>query len=109
MSHLSPDDKRNITKVLAKLYGNQALNWEVNDKVYIELIKLLQKSETCTQAMHFVPRPLIVGNPIEWLKKEIVKSVLRFLLDDKNSHYFSCLKAAAISKKTAIFLASQGI
>jgi len=109
MSNLSNEDKNDITKILVKLYGDQAKNWTVNDKVYIELVKLLQKSETCTQAMHFVPRPLIAGNPIKWLQKEIVKSVLRFLLDDKNSHYFSCLVASALSKKTTIFLASQGI
>jgi len=109
MLNLNSQDKQDITKILVKLYGNQALNWTVNDKVYIELVKILQKSGTCTQAMHFVPRPLIAGNPIGWLKKEIIKGVLKFLLDDKNRHYFSCLMTAAIAKKTDIFLASKGI
>ena len=109
MSGLSVQDKQNVTKILVHLYGNQAKNWTVNEKVYVELVKLIQNSETCTQAMHFVPRPLIAGDPLKWLQKEIVKKVLKFFLDDGSKHYLSCLAASALSKKTAIFLASQGM
>jgi len=34
MSSLSEDDQNDITRVLVKLYGDQAKSWPVNDRVY---------------------------------------------------------------------------
>lgn len=105
MSSITQEDKSNIKK----LYGTQAANWAINETVYIELVKIIQSSKVCTQAMHFVPRPLIVGDPVQWLQKEVLKNVIAFFVDDKSNHYVSCLTVSALARKTAIFLASQGI
>ena len=107
--NLDSEDKEKIRDVLVKFYGKSVERININDEVYKELVKLIQASEACTNAMHFVPRPVLFGDPVKWLKKEIIKSITRFLTSKENEHYISCLRVSAIARKTRIILASQGL
>ena len=108
MSTLNQDDKIRIRAILVNFYGNQANNWNITERVYLELVKIIQKSGQCTTAMHFVPRPFLLGNPINWLRKEIIKSVLRFLTTDENKYYVLCMKGIAYGHKHRIVMAVNG-
>jgi len=58
--------------------------------------------------MDFVPRPYFLGNPADWLKKEVVKAVLRFLTTPGSAHYIACMRASALARKTSILMAVNG-
>jgi len=109
MSSIEHDDQEKIRKILIHFYGPQARAWTINEAVYLEIVKLIQKSGQCTAAMHFVPRPVLFGSPAAWLKKEIIKSVLRFLTSDENTYYIVCMKFTALHQRSKIELASQGL
>jgi len=106
---LDREDKDKIGKILVAFYGSSAARINVNDKVYIEIVKMLQATQLCTNVMHFVPRPILAGNPIKWLEKSIRKSVLKFLTTKENEYYLTCLKVVALTRKTKVHLASQGL
>lgn len=106
---IDKDDERSIRIILKTFYGTSADRININDKVFIEIVKLLQASELCTNVLHFVPRPALIGNPVKWLEKHMRKSVLRFLTTEENKHYLVCLKISALTNKTRIEMASQGL
>ena len=109
MTSLTQEEKDQMRTILSKWYGAQVREWSMTEKVYLELVEIIQKSRECTEAMDFVPRPLIVGNPLGWLKKEIRNAVLRFLTEKSNEYYVSCMYAVALGRKTAIWMASRGM
>ncbi len=107
--NLDQDDKEKIKKVLIAFYGSSAEQIKINDMVYIEIVKMLQSSKLCTHMMHFVPRPILTGNPIKWLEKSIRKPVLKFITSKENEHYLICIKVLALARKTTIHMASQNL
>lgn len=109
MAEIDQEDEKKIKAILSQFYGSQVEQWPINDKVYIELVKLIQASHDCTVAMNFVPRPYFLGNPISWLTKEIRKAVLRFLTTPGSSHYIICMRASALARKPSILMAVNGL
>lgn len=70
---------------------------------------MIDESRTCTKAMHLVPRPHDLGNPLNWLRKQVRDAVRRILLTEENEVYVVCMRAAALGLATRFREASLGL
>lgn len=108
MYKLDYEDKKKLRDILTKLYGSHnAERWEMNMAVYKVLVEMMVESGQCSNAMDWVPRPYGGGNPVSYLKAQVVKAFLRFFSRDHNEHCLICLKVAANHYRSAIVFASR--
>lgn len=106
MDHVNKDD---LKEFLITLFGNKARRWEMNDKIFNLTFELVAASQSCSDAIDLVPRPMPLGSaPIKWLTKEARGIFLR-KLKDKKENYAMCLKAAAYTMSFKFDMAAQGI
>jgi len=102
-------DRDNLKAFLVTLFGNQANNWPMSEKMFNLTFELVSESSACSSAMAFVPRPIPYGQtPFKWLAKEVRSKFLKRLKNDKE-HYVICLKAAAYRMVGKFQMASQGV
>lgn len=108
MDSISEQEKQDVRELLALIYGEQALKWNINLKVLQLFGELLQSSERCSRYMDKVPRPYYFGRPIKWVSKQVRQAVIRHLKND-GKHYLICLRAAGLSRKTDFVMAERGL
>lgn len=108
MERLTEQEIKDVQMFLATLFGNQALKWNINLKVLEMFGELLQSSESCRRYMNMVPRPFFAGSIIKWANKQARQAVIRHIKNG-GKHYLICLKATAVSRKHAFYLASMGL
>lgn len=100
---MEPDlyTQEDVKKILIMLYGDQANNWKVNEKVVLLVLEMMKESKACSNTMDYVPLPL--GPSTNTLKKVLtneVKQVLKSFADDRTK--VSCLNFAKSGFRTRI-------
>lgn len=108
MPDLSDTEIREFQQLLKKIYGKEAETWNINLGILELLEKLLRRSNSCGSSLDLVPRPHFAGGVIKWASKQARDAVLR-QFRNKDEHYYTCLKGAAIGMKTRFELASMGM
>lgn len=98
-----------MRKLLAPLFGPQVHAWQITPRHYELLGKMIEQSQTCTEAMHWVPRPYDFGNPLNWVRRQVRDAVRRALLSDRSQTYVACTKTAARNWASEFHLAGQGL
>ncbi|MFP5419088.1 MAG: hypothetical protein ACLGHA_08030 [Gammaproteobacteria bacterium] len=109
MEPINEEEAKEVRDVLEKFYGPMARAWPINQGVYELLGLLIIKSEQCTKAMHLVPRPWDLSNPIKWAQKQVRQAIIRYLKTPEGQHYLICMKTAALSMRSDFELASRGL
>lgn len=108
MDSISEQEKQDIRELLATIFGDDALTWNINLRVLQLFGELLQSSGRCSRYMDKVPRPYYFGSSIKWASKQVRTAVIRHLRNG-GRHYLICLRAAGLSRKTDFVLASRGL
>lgn len=109
MDPISKEEATEVRQVLRQFYGPMVDQWQINVQVYEVLGQLVTQSEQCTKAMHLVPRPWDLSNPVKWAKKQVRNAIIRYLRSPEGRHYVICMKAAARAFRSRFELASLGI
>ncbi len=106
---MTQEEINNLREFLVSLFGSQAKNWTMNEKIFNLTFKLVSESRACSNAMNKVPRPHALGKePFKWIKAEARRLLLQNLKDNK-SHYAICLKAAAYRMAHQFQMAAMGL
>ncbi|MCW8127551.1 hypothetical protein [Microbulbifer halophilus] len=108
MDPITEAEKSEFRELLAVIFGDQALQWNINIKVLELFGQLMQSSESCSRYMDLVPRPFVAGSVIQWAKKQARSAIIRHLKNG-GEHYLICLRAAGLGRKTEFHMASQGL
>lgn len=108
MDIISEQEQADFRAILSEIYGPQAQKWTINLKVLDIFGELIESSESCSRYMDVVPRPYGGGNVSRWASKQVRGAVIR-QLKNNGKHYLICLKAAGLSRKQDIYMASQGL
>lgn len=108
MDSLTDQEKEEFRNFLETIFGSQAQKWNINLKVLEIFGELIESSEFCSRYMDMVPRPFIGGNPIRWTSRQARNAVIRHLKNG-GEHYLICLRAAGLSRKVDIHMASMGL
>jgi len=102
-------DTERLKSFLIRLYGAQAKTWPMNEKIFNLTYGLVSSSAACSGSMALVPMPVNpFSNALKSIGKQAAKKFIKALNDDE-SHYVICLKAAAYKSLTAFQLAAQGL
>lgn len=109
MDPISEEEANEVRKVLEKFYGPVVRAWDINHAVYEVLGQLITTSGQCTRAMHLVPRPWDLSNPINWARKQVRQAIVRYLRTPEGQHYVACMKAAALRMRSDFEMASMGL
>ncbi|WP_087021606.1 hypothetical protein [Thaumasiovibrio subtropicus] len=105
---LTENEKHELKAFLIQLWGVEAQQWPINEKMFDVTFLMLEESKKCSDLMDLVPRPMPVGaNPSSWLTKEVRKAIIRQLKDDKQ-HYFLCVQARKLRWKMRFLEAANG-
>jgi len=107
MEPISDQERKDIQGFLAVIYGDQALEWNINLKVLKLFGELLKASDSCSRYMAMIPRPFYIGNAIKWVSKQARQAVIRHLKNG-GEHYLICLRGVGLKYKTVIYMASLG-
>lgn len=109
MEPITQEEAQDVRGVLAQFYGPVANTWTITPSTYEVLGRMITASEACTRAMHLVPRPWDLSNPLKWAKRQVRQAVIRFLKSPEGQHYHSCMKVAASNFRVEFELASAGL
>lgn len=88
-------DKENIRKILIGLYGDQAKQWDINDRTAQIVLKMIMESKSCSEAVGYVPSPVPVpaANTVKKVLTNQAKKLIKSFADDATNLH--CLKTAA--------------
>jgi hypothetical protein len=106
---IAADETKEMQRILEPFYGPQVRTWMITTKHYELLGTMIDESKTCTKGMHLVPRPYDLGNPLNWLRKQVRDAVRRTLLTEESKVYVVCMRAAALQLATPFREASLGL
>jgi hypothetical protein len=109
MESITKEEVQETREVLSQFYGPVANYWEINIQVYEVLGRLIAESRKCTKAMHLVPRPWDLSNPIKWSQKQIRQAIIRYFKTPEGRHYITCIKVSASNFRVDFDMASQGL
>lgn len=109
MESITQEEVQEMRKVLSQFYGPIANEWTINFGVYEVLGRLITESKRCTQAMHLVPRPWNLSNPIKWAHRQVRQAIVRYLRTSEGQYYVICMKAAARNYRTEFERARLGL
>lgn len=109
MEPISEEEANELRAILEKFYGPIVVYWNINYEMYEILGQLITTSKKCTKAMHLVPRPLALPNPIKWAQKQVRQAIVRYLNTQEGQHYVICMKTAARNFRTEFEIASRGL
>lgn len=109
MESISEEESQEVREVLSHFYGKSAVtHWNVTIQTYEVLGRVIIESGKCTRAMHLVPRPWNLSNPIGYAQKQFRQAITRFLRSDEGKHYLVCMRGTALKYRTAFEMASHG-
>jgi len=97
--------EENTRTILVKIYGNEARNWEINDRVVNVVFEMLQQGGACTSLVEYVPKPYNpFSNPLKALGKQAIKSLFKKAAE--NDINLMCMKTMAGAYKQKIISAA---
>lgn len=100
MESVTHEEAQEMRKVLRHFYGPLVDTWNINLGVYEVLGGLITSSRQCTDAMHLVPRPWDLSNPVKWTRRQVRQAVVRYLNSPQGKYYVICMKNAAKNFRT---------
>jgi hypothetical protein len=109
MDPISEDEANEVREILERFYGPIVRTWNINYAVYEVLGQLITSSGQCTKAMHLVPRPWDLSNPIRWAQRQVRQAIVRYLRTPEGQHYVTCMKGAALRMRSDFEMASMGL
>lgn len=109
MEAITQEDEQEMRAVLVQFYGPVATTWHINLGMYDVLGRLVTASKKCTKAMHLVPRPWDLSNPLKWAQRQVRQALVRYLNTPEGKHYITCMKFAANNFRVEFDMASRGL
>lgn len=110
MEPISEEEVQEVRQILGHFYSSSVVaNWHVTVQTYEVLGRIIVESEKCTRAMHLVPRPWNLSNPIGYARRQTRQAITRFLRSDEGKHYLTCMRGTALKYRSAFELASHGL
>ena len=107
---INHDDKKHAKAILTAFYGrNIAESIRINEKTIDLIGQMLEKSNSCTEAIELVPRPISPTGArpgVQWALKQIRKTGTRLLNSPAQKVSLTCKKAVAASFRSRLELES---
>lgn len=109
MNELDLESKQDIRKILVMLYGAQANNWSINDRLANIVLEMAYKSGECSDVFAMVPQPYnpFSNNPLKALGMQYAKKIFKSLSSNKYS--VTCMIGISYGYATKVKEAAQGL
>jgi hypothetical protein len=102
-------NREDLKEFLVSIYGNQANDWDMNERVFNLAHELVRETGRCSSAIDLVPRPMGPGQTAySYLSSLARGAFLRYIKQNKEQ-YKICTSTVALKKLRSFQLASMGL
>ncbi|MBK2259193.1 hypothetical protein [Francisella philomiragia] len=104
---LTNNEKNELRKLLVIIFGSQAKNWNINNKVAELITKAFNESVKCSKGIDASPRPFgFIPSGISVASQAV--SIANRIINNKGQ-YKMCIDYVAYTYKSELYIAANGI
>ncbi len=97
MDPITATESQDMRKILALIFGPQALSWMIKYASYEALGKLIITSPRGAHAQYLVPQPHLFSSPFKWDKPQVRVAIVKYFGTDEGKQALIGMRATGLA------------